>query len=171
MVMLQLVRWLLGPVRSASSRGQESAILGIPRSGLLKGRLVNHAQPRRHHRPTSWPAGYTSHMSAHAHQAGRAKRPERTPTAIRAELPDDLRAQFDAEYQAALDDARATYRLDRLDATIEGWWRTVWARRSPGHEQAMDTGERILRGEPVQTWPWPPHGWAESLAEPGSQPR
>jgi len=60
-------------------------------------------------------------MSMPAHQASRVKPPERTPAAIRAELPDDLRAQFDAEYQAALEDAKATSRPDRLNDAIEGW--------------------------------------------------
>lgn len=73
--------------------------------------------------------------------------PERTPAAIRAELPAELRAQFEAEYQAALDEAKRTYELARLDEVIEGWWRTVWARRAPGHEEAMAYGLRWLRGE------------------------
>ena len=95
-------------------------------------------------------------MSAQASPAGRVERPERTPAAIHAELPDDLRGQFDAEYQAALDDARASYRLDRLEEVIEAWWLTVWARRIPGHEQALATGRRILAGEPVETFPYEP---------------
>ncbi len=95
-------------------------------------------------------------MSTPAHQVTQVEPPERTPAAIRAELPADLRAQFDAEYWAALEDAKDTYRLDRLNDAIEGWWRTAWARRSPDHEQAMETGRRIERGEPVETWPWPP---------------
>jgi hypothetical protein len=83
----------------------------------------------------------------------------RSPS-VRCQLPAGLAAQFDAEYQAALDDAKTTYRLDRLNETIEGWWLTVWARRSPRHEQAMQTGRRILQGEPVVTFPYEPepHG-------------
>ena len=96
-------------------------------------------------------------MTVPADQSGRrVERPERTPAAIRAELPADLRAQFDAEYQGALDAAKTTYRLDRLNETIDGWWLTVWARRSPRHEQAMETGRLILRGEPVVTFPYEP---------------
>ncbi|HEV8651892.1 MAG TPA: DUF6247 family protein [Actinomycetes bacterium] len=96
-------------------------------------------------------------MTVPADQAGRpVARPEHTPAAIRAELPADLRAKFDAEYQAALDGAKSTYRLDRLNETIEGWWLTVWARRSPRHEQAIETGRRLLRGEPVATYPYEP---------------
>jgi hypothetical protein len=83
----------------------------------------------------------------------RVAQPERTPAAIRAELPEVLRAEFDAEYLAALDEARSTFRLDRLEETIRSWWLFVWVRRSPGHQQAMETGQRILAGEPVETFP------------------
>jgi len=81
--------------------------------------------------------------------------PERTPAAIRSALPAELRRQFEAEYQAALDDAKQTYELARLDQVIEGWWRTVWARQATGHEQAMAYGLRWLRGEPVDPPPKP----------------
>ena len=89
-------------------------------------------------------------------QPGRVDRPERSPAAIRAELPEAMRAEFDAEYLAALEEARTTYRLDRLNEVIDAWWLSGWARRSPGHEQAMATGGRILAGEPVATFPYEP---------------
>ncbi len=93
-------------------------------------------------------------MTAHPEPGStRVAPPERTPAAIRAELPDELRAEFDAEYLAALDEARSTFRLDRLEETIRSWWLFVWVRRSPGHQQAMETGRRILAGEPVSTFP------------------
>jgi hypothetical protein len=93
-------------------------------------------------------------MSAHPEPAStRVTPPERSPAAIRAELPEALRAEFDAEYLAALDEARSTFRLNRLDETIRSWWLFVWVRRSPGHEQAMETGRRFLAGEPVETFP------------------
>jgi hypothetical protein len=85
----------------------------------------------------------------------RVPMPERTPAAIRAELPAELRRQFEAEYQAALEDARQTYQLTRLDQVIETWWRTVWARRHPGHQQRMEYGMRLLRGEAVEPPPTP----------------
>jgi hypothetical protein len=107
-------------------------------------------------------------MSAQASQAGHIQPPERSPAAIRAELPGDLRAAFDAEYQAALEDAKTTYRLDRVNAVIQEWWQTAWARRSPRRDEALEIGHRLLRGEPVETHPWPPPGWAEALAEPDS---
>jgi hypothetical protein len=44
----------------------------------------------------------------------RVEPPERSPAAIRAELPESMRAQFDAVYLAALEEARTSYRLDRL---------------------------------------------------------
>jgi hypothetical protein len=86
-------------------------------------------------------------------QPGRVKPPERSPAAIRAALPEAMRAEFDAEYLAALEEARTTYRLDRLNEVIDAWWLSGWARRIPGHEQAMATGRRILAGEPVETTP------------------
>lgn len=92
-------------------------------------------------------------MSAQASPPGRVAPPERTPAAIRAELPDDLRGQFDAEYRAALEEAKVTYRLDRLNDVVQAWWQLVWARRSPQHEQAIETGHRLLRGEEVETFP------------------
>jgi hypothetical protein len=91
-------------------------------------------------------------MRAQASPVGRVEPPERTPAAIRAELPDELRGRFDAEYQAALDDAKTSYRLDRLNQVMQSWWQTAWARRSPRREQVVEAGARILRGEPVETF-------------------
>jgi Family of unknown function (DUF6247) len=92
-------------------------------------------------------------MSARPSRTGPVEPPERTPAAIRAELPDGLRGQFDAEYQAALEEARVSYRLDRLNQVVQAWWQLVWARRSPRHEEAVETGHRLLRGEEVETFP------------------
>jgi Family of unknown function (DUF6247) len=92
-------------------------------------------------------------MSAKTSPAGPVQRPERTPAAIRAELPEDLRGQFDAEYQAALHAASASYRLDQLNQVLQVWWQLVWARRSPRHAEAIQTGQRLLRGEEVETFP------------------
>ena len=92
-------------------------------------------------------------MSAQTSPASPVQPPERTPVAIRAELPKDLRGQFDAEYQAALDEARASYRLDQLNEVLQVWWQLVWARRSPRHQEAIETGYRLLRGEEVETFP------------------
>jgi hypothetical protein len=86
-------------------------------------------------------------------QPGHVDRPERSPAAIRAELPEAMRAEFDAEYLAALEEARTSYRLDRLNEVVEAWWLSTWARRSPRHAQALETGRRVLAGEPVETTP------------------
>jgi hypothetical protein len=86
-------------------------------------------------------------------QAGRVRPPGRTPAAVRAELPEELRAQFDAEYRQALEEAKASYQLDRLHEVIRAWWQLAWARRSPTHEQALATGTRLLRGGEVGTFP------------------
>jgi hypothetical protein len=92
-------------------------------------------------------------MSAQTSPTGPVEPPERTPAAIRAELPEELRGQFDAEYHAALEEARASYRLDRVNEVVQAWWQLVWAQRSPRHEQAIETGRRLLRGEEVETFP------------------
>ena len=92
-------------------------------------------------------------MSAQTSPAGPVEPPERTPAAIRAELPEELRRRFDAEFEAALEEARVSYRLDRLNEVVQVWWQLVWARRSPRHEEAIETGRRLLRGEEVETFP------------------
>lgn len=92
-------------------------------------------------------------MSAQAGPAGRVEPPGRTPAAIRAELPEALRAQFDAEYREALEEAKASYQLDRLNEVIQAWWQLAWARRSPTHEQALATGAWLLGGDQVETIP------------------
>jgi hypothetical protein len=98
-------------------------------------------------------AGYTAGMSAQAGPAGSVQPPGRTPAEIRAELPEGLRAQFDAEYRQVLEEAKASYQLDRLNEVMQAWWQLAWARRSPTHEQALATGESLLRGERVETVP------------------
>ena len=91
-------------------------------------------------------------MSAQTSPTGPVEPPEWTPAAIRTELPEELRGQFDAEYHAALEEARTSYRLDRLNEVVQAWWQLVWARRSPRHEQAIQTGRQLLRGEAVETF-------------------
>jgi hypothetical protein len=103
--------------------------------------------------PTTAVAGYTAGMSAQAGPAGRVEPPGRTPAAIRAELPEALRAQFDAEYRAALEEAKTSYQLDRVHEVVRAWWQLAWARRSPSHEQALATGARLLSGERVEAFP------------------
>jgi Family of unknown function (DUF6247) len=98
-------------------------------------------------------AGYTAGMSAQASPAGRVEPPERTPSAIRAELPKALRARFDREYRAALEEAKTSYQLDRVNEVVQAWWQLAWARRSPAHEQALEAGRRLLAGEQVETFP------------------
>ncbi len=92
-------------------------------------------------------------MSAQASPAGRVEPPQRTPAAVRAELPEALRARFDAEYRAALEEAKTSYQLDRLNEVMQAWWQLAWARRSPTHEQAVESGARLLHGDQVETFP------------------
>lgn len=92
-------------------------------------------------------------MTAQPTPASRVQPPQRTPAAIRAELPEPLRSQFDSEYRAALEEAKTSYQLDRLNEVVQAWWQLAWARRSPAHANAVQTGERLLRGDPVETVP------------------
>jgi hypothetical protein len=88
-----------------------------------------------------------STTSAQPREPWRVEPPDHSPAAIRAELPEELRAQVDAEYLGALEAARTSFRLDRLDEVVQAWWLSGWARRIPGHQQAMETGRRFLAGE------------------------
>jgi hypothetical protein len=92
-------------------------------------------------------------MSAQASPPSRVEPPERTPSAIRAELPKALRARFDREYRAALEEAKTSYQLDRVNEVVQAWWQLAWARHSPAHEQALETGRRLLGGERVEAFP------------------
>jgi hypothetical protein len=92
-----------------------------------------------------------STTSARPGEPWRVEPPERSPAAIRAELPEAMRAKFDAEYLAALEEARTNYRLDRLNEVIQAWWLSAWARRSPRRDAAIESGMRLLHGEPVET--------------------
>jgi Family of unknown function (DUF6247) len=92
-------------------------------------------------------------MSAQTSQAGPVQPPDWTRAAIRAELPQELRDQFDAECNAVLAEARASYRLDCLNEVIQAWWQLVWARHSPRHNEATETGRRLLGGEAAVTFP------------------
>lgn len=78
---------------------------------------------------------------------------ERSPDAIRAALPPERRATFDAAYTAALEEARATYRLDGIHDVIETWWRVVVVIRDPNHATVMEDGGRLLAGEEIETYP------------------
>lgn len=49
----------------------------------------------------------------------------RTPASILSALTGADRDDFEADYAAALDNARDTYELLVLGATIERWWRYV----------------------------------------------
>jgi hypothetical protein len=92
-------------------------------------------------------------MTAPPSPVGRVEPPERTPAAIRAELPAALRGRFDADYRAALEEAKTSYQLDRISEVVQAWWQLAWARRSPSHRQALEAGERVLRGDHLETFP------------------
>ncbi|MGP4027262.1 DUF6247 family protein [Actinomadura sp. 3N407] len=65
----------------------------------------------------------------------------RTPASIRSALSGTDRADFEADYAAALTDARITFDLRTLDATIERWWR--YANLTAGRPTAQRAITRI----------------------------
>jgi hypothetical protein len=85
-----------------------------------------------------------------AHRAGAIAR---TPAAVRAALVGADRADFEAAYAAALDEARRTYRLEPVDQAVEQWWRYAVLSRSPGHAEAIEQARQLLAGEDVPVRP------------------
>ena len=75
--------------------------------------------------------------------------PECTPAAVAEALRPELRERFLDEYRAALDEAKATLDLSKVNEVVEEWWRTAWVERDPQFWQAMRWAEGTERGEPV----------------------
>ena len=75
--------------------------------------------------------------------------PERTPAAVAEALRPELRERFLAEYGAALDEAKTTLDLAKVNQVVEEWWRTAWVQRDPQFWQSVRWAERGERGEPV----------------------
>jgi hypothetical protein len=89
-------------------------------------------------------------MSSPANQASPfVAPPERTPAAVAEALRPELREQFLAEYGAALDEAKTTLDLAKVNEVVEEWWRTAWVQRDPQFWQSARWAERSERGEPV----------------------
>jgi uncharacterized protein DUF6247 len=93
---------------------------------------------------------YTALMSSPASQASPfVAPPEHTPAAVVEALRPELRERFLAEYGAALDEAKTTLDLAKVNEVVEEWWRTAWVQRDPQFWQSARWAERGERGEPV----------------------
>ncbi|MYW04461.1 DUF6247 family protein [Streptomyces sp. SID3343] len=79
------------------------------------------------------------------------------PGEIRAELPDDLRAEFDDEYRHALKVADDLGDLSQLAHVLAQWQGEMWLRRSPDADRNAEIIARLNAGLPVDTvTAWPP---------------
>jgi hypothetical protein len=99
-------------------------------------------------------------MTADAHRVPGRGAPFLAPPAkdlkaIRAALPPEDVAEFDAEFQAVM--ARATKTMDLAGVTTftERWWRVAWSAATPAEHRAMlEVADQLLAGEAVHTTPW-----------------
>ncbi|MEU0934444.1 MULTISPECIES: DUF6247 family protein [unclassified Embleya] len=84
-----------------------------------------------------------------------------TPAEIRAELPADLRDEFEKEYGQALDTARDSGDLQPLADMLGPWQSEVRMRRSPDWPETEETIRRINAGLPVDTVPADRTQWGD----------
>ncbi|MFI1579955.1 DUF6247 family protein [Embleya sp. NPDC020630] len=75
-----------------------------------------------------------------------------SPDEIRAELPDDIRDEFEHDFEQALAVARDLGRLESLAGVLDRWQGHLVNRRSPGFAEAMDIARRVAAGEKVPTF-------------------
>ncbi|MFI6986302.1 DUF6247 family protein [Embleya sp. NPDC050154] len=84
-----------------------------------------------------------------------------TPAELRAELPDDLRMEFEEEYQAALNEANANGNLQALADMLPLWQGELARRRSPDWPEMEETIRRLNAGLPVDTVPADRTQWGD----------
>ncbi|MCX9190433.1 hypothetical protein C3Y87_03170 [Carbonactinospora thermoautotrophica] len=78
-----------------------------------------------------------------------APRVEKTPAAVREALDEDLRAEYAAEWAAALDKAKESFDLVPAFDMLERWWPVAQVCQQPGGRQAVEQGTRdALAGVP-----------------------
>lgn len=83
-----------------------------------------------------------------------------SPAELRAAILPEDREEFDEQYQAALDAARTTLRLDELEAFLVGWRRVAWLQADPERYRAM-----LARAEYINEHGHPPPGTKTYTAE------
>lgn len=82
--------------------------------------------------------------------SGHPLRPGASPHDIRAALLPDDRREFDAAYELALAEARASLDLTELFKTLEHWRRTALIQRDPQEfRRAVRKAAELLTGAPV----------------------
>ncbi|MFE3199984.1 DUF6247 family protein [Embleya sp. NPDC055664] len=76
-----------------------------------------------------------------------------TPGQIRAELPDDARAQFEQDYQHALRVAAELGDLAQLANILEPWQRRLIHHRAGDYDDILDRARAVRAGEDVGAIP------------------
>ncbi|WP_406294004.1 DUF6247 family protein [Embleya sp. NBC_00888] len=77
-----------------------------------------------------------------------------TPAELRTELPDDLRMEFEEEYQAALNEANVNGSLQALAEMLPPWQGELARRRSPDRPEMEETIRRLDTGLPADRAQW-----------------
>jgi hypothetical protein len=81
------------------------------------------------------------------------------PVMILTALPEELRAQFRAEYAAAVDSARRPEEYSQLQDLLRLWRLRATAYASPGYDQRLESSRRgdaaefIPAGQLIPGWP------------------
>ncbi|WP_067069992.1 DUF6247 family protein [Carbonactinospora thermoautotrophica] len=80
-----------------------------------------------------------------------APRVEKTPAAVREALDPDWRAEFEAGWRAALDQAKETFDLDPAHEVVIRWWPRAQLCQVPGAREEKERVERefLAAGHPV----------------------
>lgn len=76
-----------------------------------------------------------------------------SPVEMRAELPEDVRAEFERDFAAALAHARETGQLALLADLLAGWQRHLILRRTGDYERVLERSARLHAGEELETVP------------------
>ncbi|WP_066883306.1 DUF6247 family protein [Carbonactinospora thermoautotrophica] len=71
-----------------------------------------------------------------------APRVDKTPATVRQALDPDLRAEYEAEWRAALDQAKETFDLAAAFDVLERWWPVAQVCVQPGGRQQVERAER-----------------------------
>lgn len=84
------------------------------------------------------------------------QRPAKTPAGIRANLPAEELARFEADFQARMREAAESYDLAPVQDCLDRWWpmAVIWADDPDDYRRMMEEAAKLMAGEYVPTVPW-----------------
>ncbi|WP_267595234.1 DUF6247 family protein [Carbonactinospora thermoautotrophica] len=85
-----------------------------------------------------------------------APRVEKTPAAVREALDPDWREQFEADWRAALDQAKETFDLAPAHEVVMKWWGPAQVCAKPGARESIEQQCRALDAGTLATIPFDP---------------